>query len=73
MAVKIIEKGTKETPVYRRTCPECGCVFEYNYSDTIRSGWSGGYQEVKCPQCGYPVAHLNAGGGEDINHPKLID
>ena len=71
--VTIIEKGTKEAPTYTRTCPECGCKFTYNWSDTQQTGWGGGYQMIKCPQCGYPVAHLVAGGGEDINHPKLED
>lgn len=73
MAITIIEKGTKETPTYTRTCPECGCKFQYNYEDTILSNWLGGIQAVKCPQCNYLVAHLNAGGGQDINHPILED
>lgn len=73
MAVTIITKGTKETPVYTRTCPECGCKFSYNYKDTVLSGWNGGYVAIHCPQCGYPVAHIVAGGGADINHPMEED
>jgi hypothetical protein len=73
MAVTIVEKGTKETPLYTRNCPECGCKFTYNYVDTQDSNWLGGFRMIKCPQCSYPVAHLTAGGGDDINHPKIAD
>jgi len=62
-------------PTYTRKCPECGCVFTYQYPDTEDSGWLGGYRFIKCPTpgCGYPVAHLVAGGGDDINHPIVND
>lgn len=74
MAIKVITPGNlSKAPTYTRTCPECGCVFEYKFSDTFESGWRGGYTAVTCPTCGYAVAHLVAGGGDDINHPKLSD
>lgn len=71
MAVTIIEPGTKEAPIYTRTCPECGCKFTYQWPDVVDCGWSGGYKMVQCPQCKYPVAHIN--NGAEINHPKLED
>lgn len=70
MAIKILVPGTDERPTYTRTCPECGCKFEYQYIDTQDSGWNGGYRAVLCPHCKYPVAHLIAGGGIDINKPE---
>lgn len=73
MAIEVISKGTKTPPTYTRTCPECGCKFSYVYKDTIGCNWLGGYQAVICPQCDYPVAHLVAGGGSDINHPLSDD
>jgi hypothetical protein len=73
MAINIISPGQDERPVYTRTCPECKCKFEYQYSDTQDSGWLGGFRAVLCPHCGYPVAHLVAGGGADINHPISED
>lgn len=74
MAVTIIEKGDiNKAPTYIRTCPECGTVFSYQYVDTQYDNFLGGYKSIDCPVCKYPVAHLTAGGGADINHPALKD
>lgn len=74
MAITIIEKGDPaNAPTYTRTCPECKTKFSYKYDDTIDTNWLGGCRVVLCPVCGYRVAHLIAGGGDDINHPKAED
>jgi len=74
MAIKILTPGDpNRKPTYKRTCPECGCVFEYQYEDTRLNNYSGGYVEIACPCCSYPIAHCVAGSGEDINHPKEVD
>lgn len=72
MAINIIKEGNKEKkPIYKRTCPECGCVFEYDINDTQEVGWRGGFIGVACPCCKYMVAHIINGG--DNNHPLLED
>lgn len=72
--ITIISHGhPDETPTYTRTCPECGCKFTYQFCDCIDANIYGGYSAVLCPECHYPVAHLVAGGGDDINHPKMED
>lgn len=74
MAIRILTPGDpSRKPIYKRTCPECGCVFEYQYEDTRLNNYSGGYVEIKCPCCSYPIAHSVAGSGDDINHPKEVD
>lgn len=77
MAIEIITQPDKEPlnlrPTYTRKCPECGCEFTYKYKDCIESNWRGGYVVVLCPICKYPIAHIVAGGGNDINHPVGTD
>lgn len=48
MAIKIIEKGKIEK--FTKTCPNCGCKFEYEQGDTY-----GTY--VICPCCGKHLHH----------------
>lgn len=63
--MKIIKKGKKLKPnVYRQVCPHCGCIFEYNdsdtyadYIDTLKQIEEIGYvdesknNKVNCPCC----------------------
>jgi hypothetical protein len=73
MAVKIISQPTRpnpeDRPVYTRTCPECGCKFTYQFEDCQENNYRGGYVEIRCPFCGYKVAHIIGGAGEDVNKP----
>lgn len=72
--ITVISHGDpSKSPTYTRTCPECGCKFTYQYRDCIDANIYGGYSAVLCPDCRYPVAHLTAGGGADINHPAEED
>lgn len=73
MAVKILSGPTRpelsQRPKYIRTCPECGCRFEYQFKDCQENNYRGGYISIACPCCGYQVVHSVAGSNEDVNHP----
>lgn len=49
MAIKIIEKGKIEK--FTKTCPNCGCKFEYEQGD-VKNG-----TYVICPCCGKYLSH----------------
>ena len=49
MAIKIIEKGKIEK--FTKTCPNCGCKFEYEQGD-VKNG-----TYVICPCCGKHLPH----------------
>lgn len=52
MAINIIRHGVKK---FRITCPVCGCEFEYEYDDIVKT-----YdivKQVKCPDCGEWLNH----------------
>ena len=69
MAIKVIKHGQK--PKFKKTCPNCGCVFEHEIEDLqIEQNWSlNSYtypahkkRVVVCPDC-----------GEKIYHDSIID
>jgi hypothetical protein len=54
---KVISHGTEYgIAIYRHTCVNCGCVFEFNKEDVdnsfIDSRDRCTYWYVKCPECG---------------------
>ena len=64
MAIKVIKHGEK--PKFKKTCPNCGCVFEYEVEDLqIEPNWSlnsWNYPAHKkrvviCPDCGEKIYH----------------
>ena len=48
--IKIVQPGKEE---FQNTCDTCGCVFSYGVEDL--DSYLG--NNVKCPFCGYYVAH----------------
>jgi len=64
MAIKIIKHGQK--PKFNKTCPNCGCEFEYEMEDLqVESNWSltscsyptRRRRVVICPECGEKLYH----------------
>lgn len=74
MAIKIIKEG--KITKFRKTCPDCGCEFEYEASDVVTD-----YAEclttyppryntyVVCPCCG---KHLHHGYKETTGHSYQV-
>ena len=64
--IQIITLGdiSKIDPQYKCTCPKCGCVFKYNYSDLINDNNQGGYQMIICPTCDNTIVHNTGGSAE---------
>lgn len=68
MAIKIIKEGKKTS--FRKTCPDCGCEFEYDATD-LQTDYSiclttypGQYNTyVVCPCCGRHIHHGTAIAG----------
>lgn len=48
--MKIIKFGDKVRQV---TCPECGCIFEYDNHDEILK--IDGYRIIECPDCLFEI------------------
>ena len=66
MAIKVIKHGEK--PKFKKTCPNCGCEFEYEMEDLqTESNWSltslsytyppRKRRIVICPDCGERLYH----------------
>lgn len=80
--IKIIKDGKLEK--FTKTCPDCGCVFEYELSDTIKEyNYQFAYSTypilypytryVRCPCCGRKIVHDT--GCEEVNtltYPNVI-
>ena len=74
MAIKVIKHGQK--PKFKKTCPNCGCVFEYEYEDLqVDFDWylhSYTYpprkrRNIICPDCGEKIYHDTI--IDEINYP----
>lgn len=50
MAIKIIKEG--KTGKFTKTCPNCGCKFEYEQGDVKYYG-----TYIICPCCGKHLSH----------------
>ena len=56
MTIKIIKEG--KTTKFTKTCPYCGCEFEYGQEDIkINSNFSVYDTYVICPCCGKHLSH----------------
>lgn len=62
MAIKIIEKGKIEK--FTKTCPNCGCKFEYEQGDVKYGTY------VICPCCGKHLPHN--GYIAYYNNPNIV-
>lgn len=58
----IIKPGSKfKLPIYRTICKVCGCVFEYDKTDTINTGTFVYHKPlVRCPDCNAYLRHKDA-------------
>ena len=62
MAIKILKHGKKQK--FTKTCPDCGCEFEYEIEDLktdysiCLTSYPGRYNRyVLCPECGFKIIH----------------
>ena len=68
--MRIIEKGKPK----QKTCPTCGCVFEYEITDIDHiSGMTflnDGTDVIYCPQCGERIDEKNGLAVNCLGHLK---
>lgn len=77
MAIKIIKEG--KITKFRKTCPDCGCEFEYEASDlstdysVCLTTYPPKYNTyVVCPCCGKRIYHgMTEAAGSTIASPKI--
>lgn len=78
MAIKIIEEG--KTGKFTKTCPNCGCKFEYDQGDVkvnydaYLSSYSSKYDTyVICPCCGKHLPHKCYHYIAYYNNPNVVN
>lgn len=68
--MRIIEKGKPR----RKTCPTCGCVFEYEVADIKHvsglSCLSRGTDVVYCPECNERISEVGSIAVDEYGHFK---
>lgn len=79
MAIKIIKEGKKkEKEIFKKTCEECGCVFEFeeedlttDYNFCLTSYPPQYHRYIICPCCGNRIYHDNVIEGGMNDYPKV--
>ena len=76
MAIKVIKHGQK--PKWTKTCPHCGCEFEYeaedlenDYSFSLNTYPSQYRRYIKCPDCGEKLYHDGPYTNWPESYPKV--
>ena len=68
MAIRIIKEG--KVTKFTKTCPRCGCEFEYEECDVITSNPPKYNRYIKCPWCG-ELIHHGYTEAEPMEWPRL--
>lgn len=70
---KIIKQGKKPKvykTIYRTTCPNCGCVFEFENEDITGEKRINGSKSVTCPFCNHTIVLYTGDHGEEGNYTE---